>query len=65
MKPAADLSLRVDFGSPSSTICVLLGDQVGPAPQEPADDERRYFSQLSPSYLRYDRALFVDTLNDW
>jgi hypothetical protein len=45
--------------------CVLLGDQLGPAPHKPADDERRLFSQLSPWYLRYDRALFVDTLNDW
>jgi hypothetical protein len=30
----------------------------------PADDAR-YFSQLGPSYLKYERALFVDTLNDW
>jgi hypothetical protein len=55
-----DAVLVHDFGSPNGTICVLLGDQVRPAPQEPAD-----VSQLSLLYLRYDRALFVDTLIDW
>jgi hypothetical protein len=71
---AAELSLRVeqrgdavlvhDFGSPNGTLCVLLHSEVRHFPATPADDAR-YFSQLGPSYLKYERALFVDTLNDW
>ena len=30
-----------------------------------AADDDYFFSQLSGSYARYDRQLFVDTLDDW
>lgn len=44
---------------------MLLDAAAGPAPSPAAFGESRYLSKLSRSYLDYDRALFVATLNDW
>jgi hypothetical protein len=73
---ASDLGLRIeargsgvlvhDFGSPAGTLCVLMGAPVDgrPAIGDGAVDSLHH-SQLSESYLVYDRELFVATLNDW
>jgi len=53
----------LDFGGPKGTVAGVIDDEA------PWTDARRvqgyYGSNLSPSYRRYDRQLFIDTLNDW
>ena len=50
-----------EFGGPRGTVVGVLGDRL--------DDCRvargYYVSNLSTSYRKYDRARFIDTLNDW
>ena len=50
-----------EFGGPKGTVVGVLADKL--------DDCRAtrgyYASNLSTSYRQYDRAHFIDTLNDW
>jgi hypothetical protein len=50
-----------DFGAPGGAIVLDLADQTGREQWLPG----RWCSKLSDDYEQFDRALFVDTLNDW
>ena len=54
------------FGRVSGTLCALIGDHDTER-QLNLEAERRGAlpSLLSENYLKYDRELFVATLNDW
>jgi hypothetical protein len=53
----------VDFGGPKGTVIGRVDDDKG------SWNRRRaagfYVSDLAPTYRKYDRKLFMDTLNDW
>jgi len=73
---ADDLGLKVEefgdavvvrsFGSPRGMLCAI---RQAPAEvrelQDEAESRGMGWSALSESYLRYDRTLFIDTLDDW
>ena len=53
----------VDFGGPRGTVVGVLEDD---APWKGIRHDHGYYSSnLAPSYRRYDRQHFIDTLNDW
>ena len=57
-------ALIENFGSPAGTAVVPL-QETDSAMREAALEAGVFLSQLSPAYAAYDRALFIDTLNDW
>lgn len=77
---AADLGIAVDvaelpsvpgavavvpgFGAPAGAVVAFVDD--APVGFEGAAKRHGlYWSKLGNSYLRYERELFIDTLNDW
>lgn len=58
-------ALIADFGGPGGTAVVEMG-QADPRAKVAADRAGVFYSQLSaPAYSQYDRAEFIDTLDDW
>ena len=67
--PAGDaiecIALVEDFGSPNGTI-VLARHRAPESARSLARDRGRFVSLIDEvSYSSYNRALFVETLNDW
>ena len=62
---AAFIALVHEYGSPAGTLVATVAEEL--APLERVSKPLGYFvSLLNPdSYGRYDRQLFMDTLNDW
>jgi hypothetical protein len=55
-----------DFGSPDGMLCAIRDTSEGQAElRRQAEALSAGCSVLGRSFLKYDRALFVDTLNDW
>lgn len=55
-----------DFGSPAGMLCAVRETSERQAElRRQAEEFGAGWSVLGRSYLRYDRGLFVDTLNDW
>jgi hypothetical protein len=56
-----------DFGSPHGTVCVFRGAPAGARFLLWHDAKRLglFWSALAEPYQEYDRALFIETLNDW
>jgi hypothetical protein len=52
-----------DFGAARGTL--LLPIAHGEAPERPAATRGYFLSYLAECYERYDRPLFINTLNDW
>jgi hypothetical protein len=50
-----------DFGGPKGSVTGVLNDKL----RDCRATQDYYCSNLSPSYRRYNRQLFIDTLNDW
>ena len=57
------LALLHDFGTPRGTLILAAGDRT-PVPP-PSARAGYFFSKLEPVYARYDRQLWLDTLEDW
>lgn len=56
----------LSFGRRQGTLCWMLHAAPGAEDLRSVAKQRGMFwSELSSSYLRYDRDLFIDTLNDW
>jgi hypothetical protein len=63
---AGDSIVVPQFGSTEGMLCGLRPTLEGQRElQQRAEASGMGWSVLGPSYLRYDRSLFVDTLNDW
>ena len=59
------IALIHDFGGPSGTLVTTTNVDVGEI-EKAAASSGYFLSLLSrEAYGRYDRSLFVDTLNDW
>ena len=54
------------FGSKAGMLCALRSTKEGQRElQREAEALGMGWSALGTSYLRYDRELFIETLNDW
>ena len=54
------------FGRPRGMLCAIRRTPAGVRElQDESESRGMGGSALSESYLRYDRALFLDTLSDW
>jgi hypothetical protein len=53
-----------DFGSPKGLIVFTPAQQAGGAASS-AEKDGYAFSTLPSEYARYDRALYIDALEDW
>ncbi len=51
----------LDFGGPQGSVVGVLDDKLGDC----RAGQGYYYSNLAPSYRRYERKHFIDTLNDW
>jgi hypothetical protein len=51
----------LDFGGPKGSVVGVLDDQL----RDWRATQGYYCSNLAPSYRRYERKHFIDTLNDW
>lgn len=51
-----------NFGGPRGTVVGVLNDAF---PDSVRTAQGYYASNLGPSYQRYRREFFIDTLNDW
>src|SRR5450755_1190651 len=51
----------LDFGGPKGAVVGVLDDKLGDC----RATHDFYCSNLAPSYRRYERQHFIDTLNDW
>lgn len=61
-----DAVLVLGFGRPAGMLCAIREDVDGQSElQRQADSFGAGWSALGSSYLKYDRDLFISTLNDW
>jgi hypothetical protein len=56
-------ALIADFGSPTGAIAITARSRRKVRPL--LRKANRWYSDLGHGYARYDRRLFIDTLNDW
>ncbi len=63
VEPHGDDVVVRQFGSHLGMLCSVSNDWA--AVKSDADQLGMGFSVLGPSYLSYDRALVIETLNDW
>jgi hypothetical protein len=66
VRPRGDAVLVAEFGSDAGMLCAIPNSREGEDElRDRAESRGMGWSVLGPTYLRYDRDVFIDALNDW